>query len=82
MFCGVIGMRTLWFDNEHSGGLFVGRCPLKRVGGPSEQLNVAPKDGWIAEAMRAGHIPFTRSRYKRPHEVAFCIWTSVTHHLV
>jgi len=73
LFCGVIGMRTLWFDNRTSSERPVGRCPLKRVGGPEEQLNVAPKDGWIAEAMRARHIPFTRSRIKTPLRGAFFI---------
>jgi len=39
----------------------VGRCPPERVGGPEKPLNMALKDGWIAESMRARHIPFTRS---------------------
>ena len=29
----------------------------KRDGGPPGQFNIAPADGWIAEATRAGHIP-------------------------
>ena len=33
---------------------------LKVSGGPEEPLNVARRDGRIAEAMRDGHIPFTR----------------------
>src|SRR5688572_9563276 len=34
---------------------------LKVSGGPEGPLNVAPRDGRIADAMRDGHIPFTRS---------------------
>ena len=33
---------------------------LKRCGGPEESLNVTRRDGRTAEAMRAGHNPFTR----------------------
>ena len=65
-FSDVVCGSTHWFDNAMSGNIVLDANRLKVIGGPSEQLNVAPKDGRIAEAMRDGHIPITRSRSNKP----------------
>lgn len=53
------------FDNGNPVNVPLDADRFKAIGGPEEPLNVARRDGRIAEAMRDGHIPITRSKKSR-----------------
>ena len=71
-------MRTRWFDNEMSGEHFVGRqCASSAVAVPRITDS---RDGRVADATRAGHIPAAVARI--PTQLIHCMLTPVENPLV